>query len=185
MRADGGSRRAFLTSGAGVTGAALLGGCGGGGPLREKVRSGARVSRADVEPLNTLLDVEHYAIAAYAAGIPLLHDPQAKSTIQFLAQEMAHSVQLGDLIRQAGGKPHLPKISYDLGHPRAAAEVLDLLQHVERTQLRVYLDVLPRLSAGKTRSAVVSIFANEAQHLAMLRWQTGHAPAPEALVTGS
>jgi bacterioferritin (cytochrome b1) len=143
------------------------------------------VARADVEPLNELLDVEYYAIAAYAAGIPLLHGLQSEATIQFLAQEMAHSVQLEDLIHQAGGTPNRPKVSYDLGHPRTGDEVVALLQHVERTQLRVYLDTLPHLSGGKIRSAVAAIFANEAQHLAMLRWQTGQAPVPAALVNGS
>jgi Ferritin-like domain len=178
-------RRSFLTGGAAAAGVAWLSGCGSGGPLREKVRSGAKVARVDVEPLNTLLDVEYYAIAAYAAGIPLLHEPQSTAAMQFLGQEMAHSVQLQDLIGQTGETPHRPKVSYELGHPRAADEVLALLQRVEKTQLRVYLDVLPRLSGGKVRSAVVSIFANEAQHLGMLRWETGQAPVPAALVTGS
>ncbi len=177
------SRRALLTAATTATGAALLAACGAK-PLRETVRGGARVSRADVEPLNALLDVEHHAIAAYAAGIPLLSGRQSKPAVQFLAQELAHTVQLTELIRRAGGKPNRPASSYDLGHPTHADEVLALFKRLEQAQLRAYLAALPRLSEGKVRSAVASIYANDAQHLAMLRWQSGESPVPAALVTG-
>jgi Ferritin-like domain len=179
------SRRLLLSGGAGAATAAFLAACSGAKPLREKVRGGGKVSRADVAPLNTLLDVEHYAIAAYAAGIPLLHSPQAESGIQFLAQELAHAVALSDLIRKAKGKPHRPQASYDLGHPQTPAEVMALLKRIEQTQLRTYLATLARLQGPGSRSAAVSIMANDAQHLAMLRWQTGESPTPAALVTGS
>jgi bacterioferritin (cytochrome b1) len=178
------SRRAFLTAGSAAAAAALLSACGGAKPLREEVRSGGKVTRADVEPLNALLDLEHYAIAAYAAGIPLLHPPQSESAIQFLAQELAHATQLSDLIRLARAKPNLPQAKYDLGHPKRPADVLAFLMHLERAQLSAYLSTLPRLSNGRLRAAMTSIFANDAQHLAMLRWQTGHAPVPGAQVTG-
>ncbi len=161
--------------------------CSGAKPLREKVVAGGKVSKADIEPLNALLDVEHYAIAAYAAGFQLLHPRslQAKAAAQFLAQELAHSVQLMDLIRRVRGKPRRAQASYDLGHPQSPAEVLALLKRIELEQLRVYLSTIPRLSGSGSRSAAASIMANDAQHLAMLRWQTGQAPTPSALVTGS
>ena len=53
------SRRAFLTGGAAASTAAILSACGGAGPLREKVRAGGKVAKSDLEPLNSLLDVEH------------------------------------------------------------------------------------------------------------------------------
>jgi hypothetical protein len=143
------------------------------------------VPRSDATALNALLDVEHYAVAGYAAGIPLLHEPQAKAAVQFLAQELAHTVQLSDLIKRAHGKPNRPAASYDLGHPRSSEDVLALLKRLEQAQLRAYLDAIPQLSGGKVRAAVAAIYANDAQHLALLRWQTGEAPAPAALVTGS
>jgi hypothetical protein len=174
-----------LGGGLAATAGLLLTACSGQKALRIKVRSGAKVTRTDVPALNVLLDVEHYAIAAYAAGIPLLHKPQSDAAVQFLAQELAHTVQLSELIRRAGGKPNRPHASYDLGHPRSAEDVLALLKHLERAQLGAYLEAIPRLSGGPVRAAVASIFANEAQHLAMLRWQTGEAPAPAALVTAS
>jgi Ferritin-like domain len=181
------SRRTFLGGGAAAASAALLSACSGSKPLREVVRGRGKVTRADVEPLNALLDVEHYAIAAYAAGVPLLrpHSLPAKAAVQFLAQELAHAVQLSDLIRQAHAKPHRPRSTYALGHPRGEQDVLALLKRLEQAQLRAYLDAIPRLSGGPLRAAVAAIFANDAQHLAVLRWQTGEAPAPSALVTAS
>jgi hypothetical protein len=179
------SRRLFLAGGAVAAAAELLSGCGGK-PLREKVRGAGKVSSADFAPLNACLDAEHYAIAAYAAGIPLLHSQQSKvAAEQFLAQELAHAVQLSDLIRSGRGKPNRPRASYDLGHPRGPDDVLALLKRLEDAQLTTYLKTIPRLSAGELRGAVAAIFANDAQHLAMLRWQTGETPVPSALVTGS
>jgi hypothetical protein len=179
------SRRAFLAGAPAAATAALISACSGAKPLREQVRGGAKVSLSDVEPLNAVLDVEHYAITAYAAGIPLLHLPQSKSAAQFLAQEMAHASQLSDLIHRARGKPNRPRASYDLGHPRGPADVLALLKRLEQAQLAAYLKAIPRLSEGGVRAAVAAIFANDAQHLAMLRWQTGESPVPAARVTES
>jgi bacterioferritin (cytochrome b1) len=160
--------------------------CSGAKPLREKVRSGGKATRADVEPLNTLLDLEHHAVAAYAAGIPLLQAPQAQAAAQqFLAQELAHATQLSDLIRLARGKPNRPRARYDLGQPQGAGDVLALFMRLEQAQIRAYLHALPRLSNGPLRGAMASILANDAQHLAMLRWNTGQSPVPAARVTGT
>jgi hypothetical protein len=60
-----------------------------------------------------------------------------------------------------------------------------LLKRLERLQIRTYLETIPRLSGGRVRAAMAAILANDAQHLAMLRWQAGGPPAPAALVTGS
>lgn len=174
-----------MRGGAAAATAALLTACSGGTPLREQVRSGARVAQADVPLLNSLLDVEHYAIAAYAAGIPLLSKSHSKAAVQFLAQELAHVVQLSDLIRRARAKPNRPAASYDLGHPRNSEDVMVLLKRSEQAQIRAYLKTIPELSGGKVRSAVAAIMANDAQHLAVLRWQSAESPVPAALVTGS
>jgi rubrerythrin len=163
--------------------AGLSAGCGSK-PLRETIRSGAKVARADIAALNMLLDVEHYATAAYIAGAPLLKDPAAKAIQQLLSQEIAHAVELSDLIRRAGGKANKPRSTYDLGHPQSAGDVLALLERSERAQLNAYLHALPQLSGGRLRSAIAAIFANDAQHLTVLRWQTGQAPVPTALVVG-
>ena len=160
----------------GAAGAAVLSGCGNSA-LRVKIRNGARVPPADVDTLNALLDVENYAIAAYAAGIPMLGDGAAElAGKQFLAQEISHATELSDLVKAAGGRPHRRPSTYSLGTPpRTAAEAYAFLERVERLQLDAYLEMTPTLSGGLVRAAIATIFANDAQHLAVLRIQSGQA----------
>jgi hypothetical protein len=172
------SRRALLGGAASTAGAAVLAGCGTKA-LREKIRGSARVSAADIPTLNALLDVENYGIAAYAAGIPLLSPNGQLIGKQFLTHELAHAVELSDLVREAGGKPHKPAASYSLGNPRNAAQAFELLQRVERAQLDAYLKMIPSLSTGRIRAVAATIFANDAQHLAVLRQELGQ-PLPGA-----
>jgi hypothetical protein len=114
----------------------------------------------------------------------LLREPAAKAAQQFLAHELAHAQALSDLVRKAGGKPDEPRASYDLGNPATETEVLTLLRGLEDKQLAAYVRTLPLLSPGKLRSAVAAIFANDAQHLAVLSAQLGKAAVPDAFVTG-
>jgi hypothetical protein len=169
------SRRALLVGWASAAGTAVLAGCGGK-PLREKIRGGARVPREDVAVLNSLLGVEHYAIAAYAAGIPLLGGIGESIGRQFLSHELAHADELVELIKDGGGKSARPQAGYSLGDPRTAAEGLALLEQAERVQLRAYLQMIPALSGGRVRATLATMCANDAQHLAVLRGHTGQMP---------
>ena len=181
------SRRQLLLAGCGgaAAGTLALAGCGGT-PLREKVRAGSNVLPGDIEILNGLLDLEYHTIAGYAASIPLLRPQEGgRAATQFLGQELAHSVALGDLVRKAKGKPGKPRASYALGDPRSGKEVLLLVHSLETAQLSAYLSMIPRLSDGKLRSAVAAIFANDAQHVAVLRERLGQAPAPHPILTGT
>jgi hypothetical protein len=184
--ADSRSRRKLLLgAGASIAGASTLGlaACGSS-PLRVKVRGGAKVAHADIVILNGLLDLEYHAIVAYTAGISLLHPPAVRAAKQFLGQELAHASALSDLVKRAGGKPAKPRARYDLGHPGSRTDVLVLLHRVESAQLAAYVEMIPRLSAGRLRSAVAAIFANDAQHASVLRAQLGRPPVPAAFVTG-
>lgn len=176
----------MLAAGGGtaLAAAGLLAGCSGSKPLRVKVRNGVTVQSTDISILAGLLDLERHTIAAYTAGIPLLPHPSDRAAQQFLTQELAHAQALSDLIRKAGGKPNKPRPSYDLGHPRTDAQVLGLLSNLESAQLSAYVNAIPLLTPGRLRSAVAAIFANDAQHLAVLRQQLGRNPIPSAFVTG-
>jgi hypothetical protein len=129
-----------------------------------------------VDVLNSLLGVEHYAIAAYAAGIPLLGGIGESLGRQFLSHELAHADELAELVKDGGGKSARPRASYNLGNPRTAADGLALLERAERAQLQAYLQMIPALSGGRVRAAVATIYANDAQHLAVLREQAGQPP---------
>ena len=142
-----------------------------------------RVSVADIATLNALLDVEHYGIFAYAAGLPLLNPSWTMIGKQFLGQELAHATEIADLVKAAGGKPRRKAASYNLGHPRTHSEAIALLESAERAQMRAYVGLIPRLSGGSTRAALATIFANDAQHLAVLRSHSGQSlPGAFALV---
>jgi hypothetical protein len=156
----------------------VLSGCGTKA-LREKIRNGARVPPADIPTLNAMLEVENYAIAAYAAGIPLLGSAATTIGKQFLAQELAHAVEISDLIKGAGGKPRRRQATYNLGDARTEAEAFALLESAERVQLQAYLQMIPALTGGHVKAAVATIFANDAQHLAVLRLQA-RQPLPGA-----
>lgn len=126
--------------------------------------------------LNALLGVEHYAIAAYAAAIPLLGGPGEGFGKQFLSHELAHAAELAELIKNGGGKAAKPQASYNLDNPRTAADGLTLLEQAERAQLKTYLETLPAITGGRVRAVVMTIYANDAQHLAVLRGQAGQTP---------
>ena len=184
------SRRSFLrTAGAGFAAGSglLLAGCGGGSGANKKLAAEESVTLAirasDVEILNGALDLEHMAIAAYTAGIPLLTGRARAAAVRFLGQELTHATALSGAIKGSGGKPNPPRSSYDLGSPRGEAQVLATLDTIEGTLIDVYLDAIPKLSPGWLRADVASILANEGQHISVLRSARGLAPAPSAFLT--
>lgn len=183
------SRRTLLGSAAVVLtgGAALaLQGCGGAHKNHVATSSGP-VPAPDIAILEHLQRLEFETIAAYEAGIPLLtpKSPSAMAAQQFLHHELSHAGELGGLIRKAGiKKPPTPGVGYDLGHPTDATEVLMLLHRLESAQLDAYLTALPLLSDGAVRAALAAVFANDAQHVAILRGLLAHPPVPAAFVTG-
>lgn len=182
-------RRALLKSaGAAVAGLAVLGLSGCDAPAKTGQQAVKHapppVRTGDVALLGGMLELERRTVAAYTAGIPLLPPPEAKAARQFLDEELEHTGELLSLIKAARGKPPARQPSYDLGHPRTAADVLELLHALERAQIASYLAILPRLSPGAVRAAVATILASDAQHLAILRLTQGQVPAPSAFVTG-
>jgi hypothetical protein len=197
------SRRAFLRA-SGVTlvggSAVFLGACGGGGnggkngprgkggkaqPTTAAGGIDPTAIRADIDILNSALDLEHTVIAAYTAGIPLLAGKARAAGKQSLAQEFAHASVLSKLVARAGGRPNPPSPSYNLGHPRHQADVLRLLHMVERVGISAYIDAIPKLTPGSVRSTIASIFTTEAQHVSILRSELGLSPVPSPFVTGS
>ncbi|MBV9312004.1 MAG: DUF4439 domain-containing protein [Solirubrobacterales bacterium] len=124
---------------------------------------------ADLSILKHGLDLEHQAIAAYTAGIPLLKGRQQAVAKYFLNQELSHAGELAGLIKQAGGKFPQPGSSYQLGHPRRSADVLRLLERIEQAQLSWYTTTISALAPGPVRAAVAAVLSNDAQHLAALR----------------
>jgi bacterioferritin (cytochrome b1) len=184
------SRRAFLRTGVALAGgSSLLSACGGGGsPRKPKLVAGSdpvSVRLADISILNEVLDLEHAAIAAYTAGIPLLAGHARAAAVRFLGQELSHAGKLESTIKGAGGKPNPPRTSYDLGRPRTGSDVLEMLRRNEASLVSAYLGAIPELMPGWLRAVAAGILANEGQHVCVLRAVQGLSPVPSALVTGS
>jgi Ferritin-like domain len=176
-------RRGLLQAAVAGTGAALLAGCGSKS-LHEQLGRAPDVAASDVELLNRLIDAEHLTIAAYTAGIPLLSPSAVRPAKRFLEQETAHAAGLAALVKSAGGKGNAPAPSYDLGHPRSAAEVLRLFHRTETAQLAAYVDVIPQLQPGPVRAQAAGYLANDAQHVTVLRSMLGEPALPSPFVTG-
>jgi len=177
------SRRGLLrAAGAGLA-SVIVAGCGGSS-LKAQVDNAKPVLHSDADLLNHLLDLEHWAIAAYTAATPLLPPATVKAGQLFLNDELSHAGDLAGLVRAAGGKPIKPRPSYPLGHPRGSDEVLGVLHTVEQALITAYLDAIPRLRPGTVKQQVASIFANDAQHLAVVRAALHEPAVPSAFVTG-
>lgn len=182
------SRRAFLrTAGVGLAGGSslLVTACGASTP--KKLVAGSdpvAVRDADISILNGVLDLEHRAIAAYTAGIPLLSGRARAAATRFLGQELSHAMKLQGTIKGAGGKANPPRASYDLGSPQGEAQVLELLNATESLLVKGYLGAIPRLVPGWLRGAAAEILANEGQHISVLRGFQGRTPVPSAFLDG-
>ena len=178
------SRRGVLCAAGAALAGAVLAGCGSSQSIRAQVQNSRPVLHTDVDLLNHLLHLEHVAIAAYTAGIPLLAPATHKAGQLFLNDEISHAGDLAGLVRAAGGKPIKPAPSYELGHPRTSQEVLQLLHDVENAQIAAYVDAIPVLEPGTLKQQVASILANDAQHVAVVRAALGQPAIPSAFVTG-
>jgi rubrerythrin len=175
-------RRLFHAAGAATAAgsAALLAACGGGSGPKESKGS----KQADIALLNSAIDLENTAIAAYTAGAPLLKGPALKSGRELLGQEKDHADALSTAVSQLGGHPLPPKASYQFPGLRDQRAVLRLLDTIEHELIGVYLDALPKLGTPKLRAQVASILTTEAEHLAVVLGLAGRPQAPRALVSG-
>lgn len=123
-----------------------------GESIKQQVHNSQAALSNDVDLLNHLLHLEHTAIAAYTAGIPLLDQPTAKAGQLFLNDEISHAGDVAGLVRGGGGKPIKPAPSYALGHPGTSEEVLMLLHAVENAQIAGYLHAIQQLEPGSSSS---------------------------------
>jgi rubrerythrin len=179
-------RRFFRMSGVSLAGgsAVFLTACGddtkSGG-----VKTGPDESdQADLEMLNSALDLELMAVAAYKAGAAQLKGEVLQIGKVFLEQEQEHADGLSQAIKDAGGTPNRAKASYDFPKLSSQNDVLRFAVDLENTAIAAYIDALPKLSQGDLRATAAAIVTNEAEHVAVLLGVLGKNQVPDAFVTG-
>ena len=178
------SRRRLL--GMGVTGAsaALLAACGDDTKSQNGQTMPDESDTADVEMLNSMLDLELMVVEAYKAGAAHLRGSNLQIAKGFLEQEQAHADSLASAIRDADGTPNGPKSSYDFPRLRSQDAVLRWAADLENTVIAAYIDTLPKLSKRDLRATASAIVTCEAEHIAVLLGTLGEPQAPSAFVTG-
>jgi rubrerythrin len=182
--AAGWSRRSFLR-GAGITfvGGApvLLAACGGGDDESAKPKPRS----ADVDVLNTALDVEYTAVAVYTAGEPVLRGRTRALGREFLDQEREHAAALVRAIEDLGGTPNKPRKHYATPPLPDQDAFLTFARDLENTAVAAYIDALPKLTHPQLRATAAAILTLEAEHLSLLLAAMDEPRVPEAFVTGT
>lgn len=187
------SRRQFLRAAglAGLGAGVLAAGCGGD----EEVELGApRVSPAerDVRILNSALDLEFTAIAAYTAGLGLLQGEALRAGRELLRHEREHAARLRQAIRDLGGTPNRPRRNEEyvrqFPNLQAQRDMLRFGVDLENAVVEAYVDAIPRISSSELRQTAAAIVASEAEHasllLGILNPGDPLAQVPQAFVTG-
>jgi bacterioferritin (cytochrome b1) len=158
-------------------GSAALAGCGGGGGGERELDP-----EADAALLNTLLELEHTAVAVYAAA------GLGGAARRFGDHERQHAERLSRAIRRLGGSPVAPKplADYERGFPalRTSRDALRLAVDLENTAVAAYIDALPKLTDPALRATVAATLTVEAEHMSVLLGELGEPQVPRALVTG-
>ncbi|MDX6707404.1 MAG: hypothetical protein QOK16_3292 [Solirubrobacteraceae bacterium] len=179
-------RRFFRMSGVSLAGgsAVFLTACGDD-TKSAGVKTGPDESdQADVEMLNSALDLELMAVAAYKAGAAQLKGEVLQIGKAFLEQEQEHADGLSQAIKDAGGTPNRAKASYDFPKLSSQNDVLRFAVDLENTAIAAYIDALPKLSQGDLRATAAAIVTTEAEHVAVLLGVLGKNQVPDAFVTG-
>ncbi|HEV7808192.1 MAG TPA: DUF4439 domain-containing protein [Solirubrobacteraceae bacterium] len=177
-------RRFFHMSGVSVAGgsAMFLSACSD--DTKSPVVGRDESDEADVEILNSALDLELMAVAAYKAGAAHLKGDVLAIGKLFLEQEQEHADGLMSAIKDAGGTPNRAKRSYDFPELRSQTDVLKFAVDLENTAIAAYIDALPKLGKGDLRATAAAIVANEAEHVAVLLGALGDEQVPDAFVVG-
>jgi rubrerythrin len=187
-------RRRLLSFAAAGGAATLLSACGQGenkgeGPIAGEKSQDSSAERPgtdvnDIVVLNSALDLEHQAVAAYTAALDVLTGDNLRAARQFRDHERQHAVRLAAAIKEIGGKANAARAKYSFPRLDSEQAVLRFASKLENTAISAYIDAIPRLNDPDLRAAGASIMANEAEHLAALNAALGGRTAPTAFVTG-
>jgi Ferritin-like domain len=161
-------RRALLAQ------AALLAGCAEIGPPPLPPAS----KEDDVAILNSLLALEHAAVAAYDGIADLLGAELAARAAQFREEHASHAEGLAAAIRERGGEPVAPAPFH--GVAADAAGALAFLAAEERGLASAYVGAVPAFADRDLARSAASILAVESLHWGAWRSALGEKPSDGA-----
>jgi hypothetical protein len=176
------SRRTALLLGA----ATLLAGCDGDDEDTQDTTQtiSPERKRGDGAVIASLLDAERTSVIAYGAVRARLGALAA----DFLAHERAHARALEKALVRLGIEPEPPRpksvYADDFPPLRTREDALRFAVDVEETQVAAYGDSLPALFTPELRVTVATIFAVQAEHLAVMLGELGEPQSPRAFIVG-
>jgi hypothetical protein len=165
--------------------AVALASCGGDDPAP----AGTPGAGSGAGLLNSLVALEHAAVAAWTAIAAVLGVMGRAQARAIRAREIDHVHRLSALVRDLGGTPPQgrPRDEYEPMFPKLddEAAALRFARDLEERLVRGYLDALRSLPDSEQRRVAAEIAAEEAEDLAVVQLISGHAAAPKAFVTGT
>jgi hypothetical protein len=172
----------------GAVGGALaltLASCGGGDPPP----SGGPKAGSGAGLLNSIVALEHAAIAAWATIGDALGGEPRRYARAIRAREMDNAERMAALVRDLGGTPPSARRPEDYAplFPRlpTEADALHFARDLEERLVRAYLEGLRLLPDAEQRRPTAEIAAAQAEDLAVVHALAGGPAAPQPFVTGT
>lgn len=179
-------RRGFLTgfgkATLSATAIGLLGGC-----QTLSTAATAEETSSDIGILNTAINAELEAVAAYQLGAEsgLLSKPVLDLALKFQGHHKEHAEALAGAVGSLGGSPSqgLERYDFPVEALKSEADVLAFAAELERGAVSAYLGAVPILPDRQLAKVAASILGDEAMHWAILRNALGQDPVPSAFVS--
>ncbi len=179
------ARRRFVFDGLALTlSGAAIGMLAGRSNLVRTVHASDSQTENDVRILNTALNAEREAVAAYQVGAEsgLLEKSVLNVAVEFQGHHKEHAEVLADTITKLGGRVGEAPGSFDFptDQLQSQKDVLKFAAGLERGAVSAYAGAIPLFENRDLSAAAASILADEAMHWAVLRQVLGLNPVPGA-----
>lgn len=179
------ARRRFVFDGLALTlSGTAIGMLAGRTRLVKTAQASDSQAENDVRILNTALNAEREAVAAYQLGAEsgLLEKAVLNVAVEFQGHHKEHAEVLADTIDKLGGRAAEAPGSFDFptDQLQSQEDVLKFAAGLERGAVSAYAGAIPLFKNRDLSAAAASILADEAMHWAVLRQALGLNPVPGA-----
>lgn len=155
----------------------------------DRARDGKPQAGSGAGLLNSIVALEHAAVAAWATIAEALSGDARAQAEAIRGREIGHVKRVSALVRELGGSPPQgrPRGEYAPTFPSLddGAAALRFAADLEERLVRAYLDALRSLPASGQRRVAAEIAAEEAEDLAVVAVLAGEPASQRAFVTGT